>query len=498
MNKLKVLLVDDENIVLEDMASLINWDENGFFLCGCAYNGKQAIKAVKNNPPDLIFMDISLPDTDGITLSRKLRNICPELLIIVLSGYMDFTYAQGAVEIGAFSYLVKHQLTAERLAEVLKNARDVLEKKHLTAVLNRRLLLRDILEHNTQVSPLISEALSAYQDVFLPILIVPVLPPSQCDSMCSIPIHQPHISSLMQIQEKNLRVQDVILWHTNYLILLVPGRDSCAGARYLDSLPWILRRLVNAFEYENSVSFTALYLNQETTLCTLQADVKMLEEQKDFWRFHPEKKFLSVPSDCCLEESSNLDFLTCDCFLDSFDDFIDQLLSVFEGYKKKQNIALWMECYTQLMGVLNQVAPDVHNTMQECYISELTEALLEQCRSIYKNLQAKKQYSPATNYTLQYISENYQKGPTISDAAIKLKTNPMYLGQKFRHETGYTFHDYLNKYRIEKAKELLLKPDWKIFEISEMVGISNSQYFSKLFRQFTGMTPNEYRRKYFS
>ena len=61
MEKLNVLLVDDENIVIEDMSSLIDWEAAGFHLSGFAYNGTQARKAMQKCPADIVFMDILTP-----------------------------------------------------------------------------------------------------------------------------------------------------------------------------------------------------------------------------------------------------------------------------------------------------------------------------------------------------------------------------------------------------------------------------------------------------
>lgn len=69
----------------------------------------------------------------------------------------------------------------------------------------------------------------------------------------------------------------------------------------------------------------------------------------------------------------------------------------------------------------------------------------------------------------------------------------MYLGQKFKKDTGKTFHNALNEYRIDRARQLLDTTNLRIFEISEKVGIGNSQYFSKIFKEITGLTPNEYK-----
>lgn len=99
---------------------------------------------------------------------------------------------------------------------------------------------------------------------------------------------------------------------------------------------------------------------------------------------------------------------------------------------------------------------------------------------------------------LQYIRDSYQGSPSLGEVAERLQSNPMYLGQKFKKDTGKTFHIALNEYRIDKAKELLGATNLRVFEISEKVGIGNSQYFSKIFKELTGLTPNEYRTAFYA
>jgi YesN/AraC family two-component response regulator len=66
---------------------------------------------------------------------------------------------------------------------------------------------------------------------------------------------------------------------------------------------------------------------------------------------------------------------------------------------------------------------------------------------------------------------------------------------KFKLETGLTLIDYLNKHRIQKAMEMLENGEVKIYEISEKVGFASSQYFSKVFKKYTALTPIEYRKR---
>ncbi|MBQ6481003.1 MAG: response regulator [Anaerolineaceae bacterium] len=98
----------------------------------------------------------------------------------------------------------------------------------------------------------------------------------------------------------------------------------------------------------------------------------------------------------------------------------------------------------------------------------------------------------------QYISENYSKSISLVDIAEHVGLNASYFSQLFKTETGQTYMKYLTNYRIEKAKELLKDPTLKIFEVGEMVGYSDPQYFNRIFRQVVNSTPREYRDNYFN
>ncbi|MDC7234581.1 MAG: helix-turn-helix transcriptional regulator [Spirochaetales bacterium] len=73
--------------------------------------------------------------------------------------------------------------------------------------------------------------------------------------------------------------------------------------------------------------------------------------------------------------------------------------------------------------------------------------------------------------------------------------SPSYLSKLFRQFTGKTFIEYLTNLRVSKACELLKTSDRKLFEIAELVGYSDSRYFSSLFKKHTGLTPSQYRNK---
>lgn len=99
------------------------------------------------------------------------------------------------------------------------------------------------------------------------------------------------------------------------------------------------------------------------------------------------------------------------------------------------------------------------------------------------------------DYMIQAIHDNYSKRLVLSDISKQCKVSSTYLNVKFKNETGYTFNDYLNRYRIQKAVDLLRENKYKIYEIAEMVGFSDYKYFIKVFKKYTGSSPARFINK---
>ena len=98
-------------------------------------------------------------------------------------------------------------------------------------------------------------------------------------------------------------------------------------------------------------------------------------------------------------------------------------------------------------------------------------------------------------HIVDYIAHNYDKEITSADAAETLHLSNSYFCRVFRKNFGYCFQEYLNKYRVEKSKGLLKYTDRPIAEISGQVGFHSFSYYSKLFKEYTDVTPRAYRQK---
>ena len=98
----------------------------------------------------------------------------------------------------------------------------------------------------------------------------------------------------------------------------------------------------------------------------------------------------------------------------------------------------------------------------------------------------------------KYIEENYMYDLTLEKVAETVFLSPVYLSKIYKKEMGINFSDYVTQKRMERAKELLNNRNLKVYEISELVGYKNLKYFYKIFKHYTGYTPNKYRGMFIS
>ena len=104
---LKVVIIDDEPIIVEGLIRTIEWEKKGCKVVGFAYDGAEGISLIKKEQPDIIFSDISMPKIDGLTMIAGVKSQFPDTYITILTGYRDFDYAQKAISLGVSRFLLK-------------------------------------------------------------------------------------------------------------------------------------------------------------------------------------------------------------------------------------------------------------------------------------------------------------------------------------------------------------------------------------------------------
>ncbi len=103
----RVVLVDDERLIVRGLSSVVPWAEFGCEVAGTAYDGVKGLEMIRSLRPDIVLTDIRMPNMDGLTMLAALRSEFPEIQTTVLTAYRDFDYARQAITLGVCRYLLK-------------------------------------------------------------------------------------------------------------------------------------------------------------------------------------------------------------------------------------------------------------------------------------------------------------------------------------------------------------------------------------------------------
>ena len=120
----RVLIVDDELPALRFVRSIIEQFARNFQVTGTAASGEQGLQFLRQNAVDLLITDISMHGMNGIELAQAARALLPNIHIVIISGYGEFEYAQGAIQAGVDEYLLK-PVSISKMTAILQS----LEKK---------------------------------------------------------------------------------------------------------------------------------------------------------------------------------------------------------------------------------------------------------------------------------------------------------------------------------------------------------------------------------
>ena len=116
---MKILIVEDEAPIRDWISYTVKNISEDFELIGSASNGREAYELSLKIKPDVIITDIKMPIMDGLELSKRIKEIMPEVFIVILTNFADFNYAKEAIGFGAYDYLIKSEIRPKEIKELL-------------------------------------------------------------------------------------------------------------------------------------------------------------------------------------------------------------------------------------------------------------------------------------------------------------------------------------------------------------------------------------------
>ena len=127
-----IMIVEDEYLVRQGIASLVDYEQFGMQVIAQAENGREAWQKFQKNPADILLTDINMPQMNGLELAKLVRDQAPKCHIVFLTGYDDFDYARTAIKLGADDYLLK-PFSKDDVEDMLAKVQTKLDKERKKA-----------------------------------------------------------------------------------------------------------------------------------------------------------------------------------------------------------------------------------------------------------------------------------------------------------------------------------------------------------------------------
>lgn len=502
---MKILIADDEDYTREGLIESVSWGKYDIDEIMQAVNGLEAIKIAKWFRPNIVLTDVRMPKMDGIKFATEVLEMNPGCRIIFMSGYMEIEYLKSAIRLAAIDYIEK-PIDIDILCRALQKAVDEIKssQRNIEAV-------QSSMEFQQQkLFSLITGKESEEKTL------------EKLAQESGFPLEQNYICMLLQMPVKESDsgrrmdmlkgiIQDAsckVVGNYNYekrqyeFVMAYSEKDQYRlGPLYqklLELLPqsriglgvevWDYRNIYNSYRTAY-IAINKAFYQEEQRLFEIDEGIM----QKSFIEPGIYSEFIQILS----EQPADLAV------------WFEKIFDLFyqNKYYQKEQIYMLM---TSLLTAIYKQYPELYEVipgiMQEDQISqyirerdylseirELIEKLLEQ---LQVNQKEQSGHSRIVRGVVDYIKLHYgEESLSMTQIAEYLHFSPAYLNVLFKQEMKVTLKQYLSNYRLERAKYMLEQDYGKITEIAVKCRYTNANYFAKVFREATGMSPAEYREQ---
>lgn len=513
-----VFISDDESSIREGLKCIMDWEGLGFTVCGEASNGNDALLEIMAKQPNLVLMDIRMPKMHGIDVIIAAREQGFTGKCILLSGYSDFGYAQTAIRYGVDFYLTK-PIDEDELSQAVTKVKETLDKENRNdkyvnqyKLRAKNVILQELLttSADTAGAPLSEEDT---KQLNLDAEIYQVVIYENFNRKIADLAY--NFADLLKITNRGNQTFEYIKINALDVILL---KGEFALKKFQDFLihyeknpPQKGSPLDSLFlAYGQPVkSLDAIHYSYNDALALINRRFFCLQGQHTLG--YEELPGMHVK----LKELTN----------ESLQEYAGQLTDHLQTFNRKKvaetlfqlneylynvsdslsSIKLFLvDLYLQIKEKINHV----YNTLdipfptnsaiidlieKKYYLYEIIRFFSEQFEMIM-NATGNSSRDSIIDDIIYYIDHNYQNNIKLESIAPLFGYNSAYLGKIFSKTVGVNFNSYVDYIRINHSKELLLQNKLKVYEISEVIGYKNVDYFHKKFKKYVGISPAEFRK----
>ena len=534
MRMYKVIISDDEGIVRDAFKLIINKNFPDLKVVAEAETGREAIELACEHNPHIMIMDIKMPGIDGLQAIAEIRQQNPGTRFIVVSAYDQFKYANEAIRLGVDDYILK-PAKREKIIEVIEKVRQTLDGNR-----EKRKRELELMEKLKSLIPML-ESEFAYALIFgdiekinnidyprlLGIKFEAGISMIVCFDKSSYPdnirneLGKSYMNQKVLELVKNYFENQKIICIVSPVIsgkinIFLPRRkdEDAYGVRLwsIDVANSLLREIrletninccIGVGEYHEGVDGLLASYNEALTSLNHPAEPGGIVHFGDVKGAHVQQRKYPIQLERILCDKVKLGDVKAS--LKALNDFF---LAISE-----EEIPRLHSHVSELMVVVSRVLYEYGDEDGTLYTFDLSEReklyrlssyqeILNWCIGKIKLIAGiiadikKKHVGSIITEAIGFINENYAKELNLEDVARSVAVSPYYLSKLFKSEKNQNFIDYLTGLRIEAAKKMLAASDMSAKEICYKVGYSDPNYFSKVFKKITGLTPVEFREGY--
>lgn len=545
----RILLVDDEPLVRNDLRSLLDYRSHGFEICGEAHNADAALSMMGESQPDVAILDVNMPGMNGVDLNRAIRERYPAVQTIMLSSYDDYDYVRDCLKNGSVDYLLKHRLDGETLLALLEKA--VREKRAAEAAASEganaghggdgalaaasslrpemiRGHIADLVRGKAEAAKELEDArhrgmypqADLYAAAVLQIVPFLLLTESNTDVQTNRLVQQAVELMQQSLGDIHERTAAYVEDGRIAVVFAFRGRSEHAAA---SEAARSMSKLRHALElYLNLKSLCAVghvcgslpqlgasYASAEKALDTNAAGSVSAaggpmgggsvashgkRERRASLTIEEQKQLLLAIER--LDGQGARDLIASvfkplrplPLHSHEVQSIVSELLHIGDKALRKGSLS-------QAGSPDEDLLPSRAELSRLGTVGELEEWLLSFYEALLRRLKARHTagtYSRHVAQAVDFILERYSGSVSLELAANAIGLNASYLSRLFKEETGATFSEYLNGVRVHAARKLLESGQYSIKQISDKAGFSTHNYFFKVFKEATGMTPQAY------
>ena len=505
---LRVILIDDEPIIREGLKTIIDWEAQGYTICGEAANGLEGLEKICQMRPDLAIVDIKMPLMDGLLMVKELKTRDVPCEYIILSAYSDFKFAQSAIDLGIGSYILKPIEQTELIEKIIKIRDGILSRKQTKHYMELSVSLskNKIIQNLVLGQPSTSGSDKQYDLYGLDF-------PWKTYQVGLIEFSKKaYEATEMRIKLENEVESFIASYDLGYVFTI----DRYVGILFRNiAYPRVLSDLHGRMEQvcgaDVTLSLGTLANNMESVTASYQAACRLIE--KKF--IYGYKKIItgkeavkaSKTGDSIWDIDSIIEELYSAMDVENnarINDLLEDIRNYFMRTESEEALIKidYSNIYTAVISRLTG-----NNETIRSFMSDRQEILSEICNktslqelhgyikyvliAVSDELSKLRPCDPVKKI-LDYIDRNYSQELKLEGLAGLFHYNSAYLGKLIRAKTGVQFSTYLDNVRIEKAKKLL-KEDLKVYEVAQMTGYRYLDYFYKKFKKHVGVSPTDYK-----